>query len=238
MNNLIIREKIAKAQGIGVDFELLVKIQLFERCATSGEFEYLSKIILESGDGMPEKIIEIEEQIKAGTDVQFPSEFQTDFCRKWLSIKPELSNKDLRPYLYLSQDRSINIVQGQELSKESQDILNAIIAAKNYLEYLKSSIKTLTPYEAKAILRHLIKNARVKQFTTESLSCCLNITRHFPDFSSEFVTLLKTMPYQKITAPLVATFKNEIWASEVFSVWESNSEVSQRVKTAISQNRG
>ncbi|MGV2454817.1 UNVERIFIED_CONTAM: P-loop NTPase fold protein [Acinetobacter seifertii] len=237
MNNLIIREKIASAQGLAIDFEILVKIQLFERCATSSEFEHLSKMILESDDGMPEKIIEIEQQAKNSETVSFPSEFLSDFSKRWFAIKPELSNIDLRPYLYLSQDRSINIAQGQELSKESQTLLIAIINAKSYLPMLDTSIKALAPYDAKAILKHLIKNARIKQYSKESLTCCLNITRNFPEFSSDLIDLLKSINYQFIKRDLIPSFKNESWSNEVFQVWKDNPNVDQRVKTEIENNR-
>lgn len=233
MNNLIIREKIALAQGLTIDFEVLVKIQLFERCATPSEFEYLTKIIIESGDGMPEKIIAIEQQVKDGTTVEFPSEFLSDFSKKWLSIKPELSNIDLRPYLYLSQDRSINIAQGQELSKESQDILIAIINAKSYMPFLDRSVKILTPYDAKAILKHLIKNARIKQYSKESLTCCLNITRNFTELSNDLIDLLKSMQPQFIKRDLIPSFRNEPWSQEVFKVWKDNPNIDQRVKAEI-----
>src|SRR5690606_27575468 len=63
MNNLIIREKIASAQELEINFELLVKIQLFERCASSSEFEYLIKLITNSDNGESEVISNIEQQI-------------------------------------------------------------------------------------------------------------------------------------------------------------------------------
>lgn len=233
MNNLIIREKIALAQGLTIDFEVLVKIQLFERCATPSEFEYLTKIIIESGDGMPEKIISIEQQVKDGTTVEFPSEFVSDFSKKWLSIKPELSNIDLRPYLYLSQDRSINIAQGQELSEESHKVLIAIINAKSYMQVLDRSVKALTPYDAKAILKHLIKNVRIKQYSKESLTCCLNITRNFTELSSDLIDLLKSMQPQFIKRDLIPSFRNESWSEEVFKVWKDKSGIDPKVKTEI-----
>lgn len=235
MNNLIIREKIATAQGIGIDFELLVKIQLFERCALPNEFEYLSKIVLGSEEGISDKIIEIEDQIENGGDVEYPSEFSSEFSRKWFEINPKLSNVDLRPYLYLSQDRSIDIAQGQELSNESLQIMAAIIGARSYMEPLKTQIQSLNPYDAKAILKKLIRNAKSTQFTKESLACCLNITRHFPDFSPDFANFLKNLPSQKIVAPLVPTFKNESWITEVFDTWNKNPDVDQKVKNAIKQ---
>lgn len=235
MNNLIIREKIATAQGIGIDFELLVKLQLFERCALPNEFEYLNKIVLSSEDGISEKIIEIEDQIANGEDVQYPTEFNSEFCKKWFEINPKLTNVDLRPYLYLSQDRSIDIIQGQELSSECLQMLAAIIAARRYMDHLKTSILELTPYEAKAILKRLIRHAKSAQFTTESLACCLNITRHFPECAPDLVNFLKNIPSQKIVAPLVPTFKNETWSKDVLDAWNKNPDVDQKVKNAIKQ---
>jgi predicted KAP-like P-loop ATPase len=238
MNNLIIREKIANAQGISIDFEMLVKFQLFERCVAPSEFEYLSKIIVESGDGKPEKIVEIEQQIKNGETVTYPTEISSDFFKKWLAIKPELSNIDLRPYLYLSQDRSLNIAQGQELSKESQGILNALITAKNYLPALDSSVKKLTPYDAKVILKLLIKYSRTNQYKKETLLPCLNITKNFPDLSAEFVVTLKNMPFQNIKPDLVASFRNQPWGSEVFEIWKAHPEIDRFVKKAIENLEG
>lgn len=238
MNNLIIREKIASAQGISIDFEVLVKFQLFERCVSPSEFEYLSHIIVESGDGKPEKIMEIEQQIRKSETVDYPAEISSDFFKKWLAIKPELSDKDLRPYLYLSQDRSLNVAQGQEISEESQSVLSALITAKNYIPALDSSVKKLTPYDAKVILKLLMKYSRTNQYKKETLLPCLSITRNFPDLSSEFVVTLKSMPFQNIKPDLVASFRNELWGNEVFETWTNNPKVDRIVKKAIEDLKG
>ncbi|MCH2003250.1 KAP family P-loop NTPase fold protein [Acinetobacter seifertii] len=238
MNNLIIREKIANAQGISIDFEILVKFQLFERCVIPSEFEYLSKIIVESGDGKPEKIMEIEQQIINSETVNYPAEVSSDFFKKWLAIKPALSNIDLRPYLYLSQDRSLTIAQGQELSEESQSVLNALITAKNYLPALDSSVKKLAPYDAKVILKLLIKYSRTNQYKKETLLPCLNITKNFPDLSAEFVVVLKNMPFQNIKPDLVASFRNQPWGREVFEAWKANPKIDRLVKKAIENLEG
>jgi predicted KAP-like P-loop ATPase len=230
MNNLIIREKIASAQGISIDFEILVKFQLFERCVSPSEFEYLSHIIVESGDGKPEKIMEIEQQIRKSETVDYPAEISSDFFKKWLAIKPELSDKDLRPYLYLSQDRSLNVAQGQEISEESQSVLSALITARNYIPALDSSVKKLTPYDAKVILKLLMKYSRTNQYKKETLLPCLSITRNFPDLSSEFVVTLKSIPFQNIKPDLVASFRNEPWGNDVFETWKNNPKVDRIVK--------
>lgn len=238
MNNLIIREKIANAQGISIDFEILVKFQLFERCVSPSEFEYLSHIIVESGDGKPEKIMEIEQQIRKSETVDYPAEISSDFFKKWLAIKPELSDKDLRPYLYLSQDRSLNVAQGQEISEESQSVLSALITARNYIPALDSSVKKLTPYDAKVILKLLMKYSRTNQYKKETLLPCLSITRNFPDLSSEFVVTLKSIPFQNIKPDLVASFRNEPWGNDVFETWKNNPKIDRIVKKAIEDLKG
>ena len=41
LNNLMIRDAVAKAQGLSIAFDQIVKLQLFERCAPHAAFEYL-----------------------------------------------------------------------------------------------------------------------------------------------------------------------------------------------------
>lgn len=47
LNNLMIRLSIAKAQGMSVAFDQLIKLQLFERCAPPAAFEYLVRQVAE-----------------------------------------------------------------------------------------------------------------------------------------------------------------------------------------------
>ncbi len=75
LNNLIIRESVAKAQGMSVSFEELVKLQLFERCATGAAFEYLTKQVGESEDGKPKFLIELEEKVAKAEELKFLEDF-------------------------------------------------------------------------------------------------------------------------------------------------------------------
>ncbi|HAY5018424.1 TPA: hypothetical protein J0A02_005054, partial [Escherichia coli] len=94
-------------------------------------------------------------------------------------------------------------------------------------------VKALTPYDAKAILKHLIKNVRIKQYSKESLTCCLNITRNFTELSSDLIDLLKSMQPQFIKRDLIPSFRNESWSEEVFKVWKDKSGIDPKVKTEI-----
>ena len=63
MNSLEIRKKVAAFNGITVDPGLLIKMLLFERCASAGAFDYLSQQVLQNEDGKPNFIRELEDSL-------------------------------------------------------------------------------------------------------------------------------------------------------------------------------
>lgn len=48
LNALEIRKKVARLNGITVDSGILIKMLLFERCASGSAFEYLAEIVSKS----------------------------------------------------------------------------------------------------------------------------------------------------------------------------------------------
>lgn len=56
LNALEIRKKVARLNGITVDSGILIKMLLFERCASGSAFEYLAEIVSKSKDGKPEEL--------------------------------------------------------------------------------------------------------------------------------------------------------------------------------------
>ena len=74
LNNLIIRETVAKAQEMSVSFEELVKLQLFERCAPAAAFEYLAKQVGDSEDGKPKFLQDLEEKVAKAEELTFSHE--------------------------------------------------------------------------------------------------------------------------------------------------------------------
>ena len=98
MNSLEIRKKVATFNGITVDPGLLIKMLLFERCASAGAFDYLSQQVLQDEDGKPNFIKELEDSLATGNEYKAPdTNWETDFIKKWLLLSPALGEMDLRP---------------------------------------------------------------------------------------------------------------------------------------------
>ena len=129
LNNLIIREKVARLNGMTIDFGGLVKMQLFERCASPAAFEDLVKKSVESQDGKLIFLQEIEAKVASGEDYDTEdSNWKSPFIKEWLKLEPKLGDADIRPLLYLSRDRSLSLAAYDELSKEANEILSALAA--------------------------------------------------------------------------------------------------------------
>lgn len=150
LNNLIIRESIAKAQDMSVSFEELAKLQLFERCASPVAFEYLVKQVGDSKDGRPEFLKELEEQVAKGEELVFKeNSWDSPFISNWLKLNPPLSKIDLRPLLYLSRDKAMFFPSFDELSTEGQNVMEAICKADDFMSPLINMIKEIGENEAK-----------------------------------------------------------------------------------------
>lgn len=100
LNNLIIREKVARLNGMTIDFGGLVKMQLFERCASPAAFEDLVKKSVESQDGKLIFLQEIEAKVASGEDYDTEdSNWKSPFIKEWLKLEPKLGDADIRPLL-------------------------------------------------------------------------------------------------------------------------------------------
>jgi len=153
LNNLIIRESIAKAQGMSVSFEELVKLQLFERCAPAAAFEHLVKQVGESENGKPEFLKKLEDEVAKAEELTFTHEsWKAPFIADWLKLSPPLTDIDLRPLLYLSRDKAISLASFDELSPEGRELLAALCEAQSLLQPLIARIKLIDSTESDKIL--------------------------------------------------------------------------------------
>lgn len=108
---LLLRRTIAKERGFDSDIKLphLAKIMLAERFRPEF-FEQLTKTVSQQPDGKSPEIALLESSKGAQEDNkgddQKQSEWQKDgWITSWAQIEPQLSNEDLRPYLFLTRDK-------------------------------------------------------------------------------------------------------------------------------------
>ena len=234
LNNLIIRESIAKAQEMSVSFEELVKLQLFERCAPAAAFEYLAKQVGDSEDGKPKFLQELEEKVAKAEELTFSHEsWKAPFISDWLKLSPQLSDIDLRPLLYLSRDKAISLASFDELSPDGRELLSALCEAKGLLQPLIANIKQIGAIESEKILTRMKRRARNQQWESAVIVQALHLPKAFPELATSFIAMLDEIPAGKRPAPLIPQLRIEPWAKELLSRWEQDDSSPATVKKAI-----
>jgi len=238
LNNLIIRESISKAQGMSVAFEELVKIQLFERCASASAFEYLAKQVGESDDGKPKFLNQLECQIAKAEDLTFSHDsWRVPFIADWLKLSPPLADIDLRPLLYLSRDKAISIASFDELSPGGRELLTALCKAQGIFQPLIEKIKLIGATESDKILSRMKRKVRNQQWDSTVITQALHLPKAFPELASSFLSLLDEIPATKRQVSLIPLLRNESWAQEILGRWEIDETSPLTVKKAILSNR-
>ena len=234
LNNLLIRNAVAKAQGLAIAFDHLVKLQLFDRCAPPAAFEYLVKQVSDREDGKAVFLADIEAALAKGESFEVPDpSWNSSFIRGWLKLNPRLGDTDLRPLLYLSRDRALSLASFDELSPEGRGLLEALLEAKKIMPTLLSQLMSLGEAEGERILSRLKRRARSNQWGRSVLIQALHVPKAFPNLAPSFVTLLNEIPASKRPAPFIPLIRDETWAEELLRRWATDEESPKPVKNAI-----
>lgn len=241
LNNLIIREKVARLNGMTIDFGALVKMQLFERCASPAAFEFLVKKSVESQDGKLAFLQDIEAKVASGEDYESEdASWKTPFITEWLKLEPKLGDMDIRPLLYLSRDRSLSLAAYDELSQEASEILTVLttLVDKDILKDLVDRIKKIGETEAEKLLVRLGRIGSRNQWDKKDLIATLHITEAYPKLGGKLADTLDTIPAQARKAAFIPLLRDKTWASSMLTKWQNDSNTPKTVKTAIEAKGG
>ena len=240
LNALEIRKKVAKFNGMTLDSSLLIKMLLFERCASAGAYDYLSRYIAKSEDGKPSFINDIEINLANGNEFKEPeASWNSDFIKSWVLLAPKLGDVDVRPYLYLSRDRALTFAAYDELSREGKEILEALKEIKNGTMILEivERIRTLGETEASILLNHLCRIGSSNQWKADTVCAAMHIAEAFPSLGERFATTLGEIPVKSVKPAIIPFIMNKDWARQLLSSWIENTEIPITVKNAISQQQ-
>jgi len=239
LNNLMIRDAVAKAQELSIAFDQLVKVQLFERCAPPAAFEYLVKQVAEREDGKVPFIAKIEKALSEGESPDMPdASWDVPFVTDWLNLSPMLGNVDLRPVLYLSRDRTLSLASFDELSPEGRSLLEGLLEADSLMQPLVEQLKSLGETEADRILNRIRRRARANQWNHESLIQALHVPKAFPSLGPAYINFLNEIPAGKRPAPLIPLIRKEVWAQELLKRWGADEKSPTPVRNAITKFGG
>ncbi len=233
LNNLLIREAIANAQGLPVAFNQIVKMQLFERCASPAAYDFFLKSI-DQKNGIIPFMADIEQKITDGTKIDAVHEsWNAPFVQDWLKLEPKLGELDLRPLLYLSRDKSILFTSGDEISPTGEGVLKAILLSKKLTQPLIEELKKLGETEAERILNKLFRIIRESQYELEKVQMTFHITAAYPALGTRLASFLFELPPQKISPVLIPFLRDETWANELIKHWRDDVNTPTSVQSAI-----
>ena len=240
MNSLEIRKKVATFNAMTIDPEFLIKMLLFERCASAGAFDYLSQQVLQNEDGKPSFIKELEDSIATGNEYKAPdTSWDTAFIKKWLVLSPALGDMDLRPLIYLSKDRSMPFAAYDELSPEGKKILEALKVVKNGpLSWdLINKIKELGETESTLLLNQLARIGRGNQWNMDTVCAAIHITEAYQSVGDRLALALGEIPSKSITPAIVVLIREKEWAKGLLEKWDKDSDTTTQVKNAITPKK-
>lgn len=235
LNNLVIRDTIAKAQGMTTGFDALVKMQLFERCASSAAFEYLAKKVSSHDEGHLDGLADIESALRKGEEYKSPPDpsWAGNFYEQWLKLDPPLAKTNLKPFLYLSRDRAPSLASYDEMSQEARAVLEGALKADQVLPGLVAQFKTLSEQEADRVLNRLVRRARSDNWSGASVARLFNCTDAHPNLGGQLVAALREIGAKQRPPQVGPLLVSKPWATELMAQWKDDKETPEQLRRLL-----
>lgn len=239
LNNLMIRRSIAKAQGMSVGLEELVKLQLFERCASPAAFDFLVQTISTSDEGKPAFLDGLEKSAAKGEAYAPPNaSWGGSFYEQWVKLSPQLADVSLKPFLYLSRDRGLALASYDELSPEARRVFEASLNTTQVLGGLVAQIKAIGEVEAQRVLVRLVRKARTDQWSSGAVARCFNVTDAFVSLGPQLATALAEIPAEQRPGAIGPLLAAPPWAEALVADWVADTHTPQQLKAVLNKKKG
>lgn len=232
LNNLVIRESIAKAQEMTLSFDALVKMQLFERCASPAAFEYLANKVFESDLGHAAFLGSIEEEAAQGQPYREPDQSWTgaSFYEQWIGLAPRLADIDLRPFIYLSRDKAPTLAHYDELSPVARELLEVALKTDKVSDVLIGRFKEIGEQEADRVLTRLVSRARAENWAPGAIVRCFNLVEAYPGVAPILISALGQAPALQRSMQFAPLLAGKAWSVELVRDWIADKATPEQVR--------
>jgi len=239
LNALAIRMSISRAQGVGVDEAVLVKLMLFERSGNPKAYEELMKAVASDKHGKPVMLGEWEADLKKGKSLTLPQPWEHPFVKGWLALPPALADKDLRGAIYVSREHAPIITDEDRLSSDAAELLTALLDMPEMAPQLKDRLALIAPVEINVLMDRLLDRAGAEQEwgVPSILEALLVVAKLDGQQGIRLAAFLRERPPAQIQAGIVPKLVDEPWAKSLYEYWLS-ADVSPPVKSAIRKSDG
>ncbi|MBB89576.1 MAG: NTPase KAP [Magnetovibrio sp.] len=230
LNTLLVRKEIAKARGFGesISQSVLAKLMLAEHFQPDF-FNVIASQAMASDSGKPEFIRELETALASddedlGTETEAKKKargksqkkdeaeepeaskwLEREWLKRWLSIKPVLSDTDLRSYIFVAREKRI-VGQAREEHSNSA-LIEQLCGPKMTVRGLETTVSSLEPAAADEVFNGLReKIAQVPDFSTEPSGfqgMCI-VAKHHPRHQASIFSLLSEVGSNRLGIWVVA----------------------------------
>ncbi len=165
LNVISMRNMIASARRMPVDLKLIAKMALFERCCKSTAISILYNEINATADGKPELFRQLE-AVKNDLEAfeeKLPKDWKEHktFLFDWINLEPSISDKDLRPLVYLSKETVPLRIVSRGLSEIADSAYRLLIrTSKVSSPSAIKAIGTIPQGEEKDVMRLILEELR------------------------------------------------------------------------------
>lgn len=275
LNTLMMRRQMAESRGLNLEQRVLAKLMLLEHFR-SETFKRLAELQAQQG-GKPSQLYALERHRQETVNPTPPSDAKADgadsgekpaplpqletesqtwikdgFVQEWLDLEPQLSDVDLRPYVFFSRDRIASLPGAAvRLSPIAQELLIQITGESEAIraQALNKS-DALSGADASAVFEEITGRIRQEHDLTKDdspLERLFDFVEHRRELLPELVTLLRRIPEGELpiqVVPRLAGFSDDVEngaiATELLRTWsasDAGSIVSQAASTHFEGQR-
>lgn len=255
LNALLIRQAIAKARGLdaAVGQAALGRIMLIERFQPDF-YAHIARSAMASANGKVAELAELEavaaapkletksKKTKAGKDDEEESKWlERDQIRQWLQIEPPLGDEDLRPYVFVAQERRLGGM-AQSSSDTEQMITQLSTGGQMAVRGLEPRVRLFEQGEAAIIfsaLREKVAQETNLSVMPEAMHGLRLVAKHHPQLQSELASLLATLDAKSLGIWAVSGWSEVITEAsakqqlfEVIQSWANQGDNTRLARTA------
>lgn len=228
LNTLMVRIRIAEAQGISnlIVRDTLAKLMLLERFAEN-IYNEIQELVARSENGQCVELVRYEEFVRGlgepkpetkkkspKPDDTFPAAWmENGWLTAWSRTEPSFVGVDLRPYFYISREKSPGFSTDVGLGEELNQVAEKLSTGNRMLiTGLTPEVAAMSSQDAKKVFQYLAERAKQNsdwKTAPKEIEGIYALSKAHPELQRELVSLFENLPISALGS-WIATGKRAV----------------------------
>lgn len=258
LNTLFLRQRVARVSGIAdsVELAVLAKLMILERFHEP-LYQAVTEQALGDEHGHSALLLEAESRVKE-TEAEANGSNGKKAAKKpskgeeidqellnWAKLKPWVGELDLRPYIFISSEKTIAFGFEQEMPKHVAALLAQLMAGDRLLLVAaETPLSALKPNEVKLLAARLLSELRVNTTWTKSpppLDGLFKLNEAHPEETRELelaaalesIPPAELKPWATFKLEDFATVAGQVKAAAIRQQWSDSPDTKAAIKTLL-----